>query len=105
MQSVTKVNVKGKPNYLGAIAGGVAGAALGNQIGKGDGNTAATVIGAVGGAVAGREVEKRVRSNTVYDVVVKLNDTSSKTVRFESDPGFKAGSKVKVSGDTLVVNE
>lgn len=105
VQSVTKVKVKGKPNYLGAIAGGVAGAALGNQVGKGDGNTAATVIGAVGGAVAGREVEKRVRSNTAYDVVVKLNDASSKTVRFESDPGFKVGSKVKVSGDTLVANE
>ena len=105
VQSVSKVKVKGKSNYLGAIAGGVAGAALGNQVGKGDGNTAATVIGAVGGAVAGREVEKRVRSNTVYDVVVKLNDASTKTVRFETDPGFKAGSKVKLSGDTLVSNE
>lgn len=105
VQSVSKVKVKGKPNYLGAIAGGVAGAALGNQVGKGDGNTAATVIGALGGAVAGREVEKRVRSNTVYDVVVKLNDASTKTVRFETDPGFKAGSKVKVSGETLVANE
>ena len=105
VQSVSKVKVRGKPNYLGAIAGGVAGAALGNQVGKGDGNAAATVLGAVGGAVAGREVEKRVRSTTVYDVVVKLNDASTKTVRFEADPGFKVGSKVKLSGETLVANE
>lgn len=102
VQAVNVANVKGKPNFLGAIAGGVAGAALGNQVGKGDGKTAATVLGAVGGAVAGREVEKRVRSGTRYDVVVKLDDGSSRTVSFEADPGFKVGSKVRISGETLV---
>lgn len=105
VQSVNAVKVKGKPNYVGAIAGGVAGAALGSQVGKGDGNTAATVVGAVGGAVAGREIEKRVRSTTRHDVVVKLNNGTLKTVSFEADPGFKAGSKVKLSGETLVSNE
>jgi len=102
VQAVNVVKVKGKPNFLGAIAGGVAGAALGNQVGKGDGKTAATVLGAVGGAVAGREVEKRVRSGNRYDVVVKLDNGSSKTVSFEADPGFKVGSKVKLSAETLV---
>jgi len=105
VQAVNKVKVKGKPNYLGAIAGGVAGAALGNQVGKGDGNTAATVLGALGGAVAGREIEKNVRSGTRYDVVVKLDDGSSRTVRYEAEPGFKVGSKVKFSGESLVSNE
>lgn len=105
VQAVNKIKVKGKPNYLGAIAGGVAGAALGNQVGKGDGNTAATVLGAVGGAVAGREIEKNVRSGTYYDVVVKLGDGSSRTVRYETDPGFKVGGKVKLSGESLVSNE
>ena len=105
VQSVTKVKLKGKPNYLGAIAGGLAGGVLGNQVGKGDGNTAATVIGAVGGAVAGREIEKRARSNTVYDVVVKMGDGGTRTVRFDNEPAFKAGSKVKLSGDTLVADE
>ena len=57
------------------------------------------------GAVAGREIEKRVRSTTRYDVVVKLNNGTLKTVSFEADPGFKAGSKVKQSGETLVSNE
>ena len=83
----------------------MAGAALGNQVGKGDGNTAATVIGAVGGAVAGREIEKRVRAGTVYDVVVKMDDASTRTIRFTNQPVFTAGSKVKVSGDTLVAND
>ena len=105
VESVTKVKVKGKPNYAGAILGGVAGGALGNQVGKGDGNTAATVIGAVGGAVAGREIEKRVRTKNFYDVAVKMPDATTRTVRFEAEPAFKVGSKVKLSGDTLVTNE
>ena len=105
MPSYSSVKLKGKPNYVGAIADGVAGAALGNQVGKGDGNTAATVIGAVGGAVAGREIEKRVRTTTVYDVVVKMDDASTRTVRFEAQPAFQAGSKVKVTGDTLVASD
>ena len=38
----------------------------------------------VGGAGAGREIEKRVRTTTVYDVVVKMDDASTRTVRFEA---------------------
>lgn len=105
VESVKKVKVKGKPNYVGAIIGGVAGGALGNQVGKGDGNTAATVIGAVGGAVAGREIEKQARSKDYYDVMVRMADASLRTVRFETEPVFKAGAKVKVSGDTLLAND
>lgn len=102
---INEVKVKGKPNYVGAIAGGVAGAALGNQIGKGDGNTAATVAGAVGGALVGREIEKKVRETTQYDVVVKLNDGSSKTVRFEQAPPFNVGAKVRVDGNNVVATQ
>lgn len=103
--SVTKVKVKGKSNYVGAIAGGVAGAALGNQIGKGDGNTAATVLGAVGGALAGREIEKRVKSGNRYDVLVRLDNGSTRTVSYENDPGLKAGAKVQFVGDVLQARE
>ncbi len=103
--SVNQVKVKGKPNYLGAIAGGVAGAALGNQVGKGDGKTAATVLGAVGGAVAGREIEKRVRSGIRYDVAVKLDNGSTRSVSYEADPGLAVGAKVQFDGDTLRVRE
>lgn len=97
--SVTKV--KGKTNYIGAIAGGVAGAALGNQVGKGTGNTAATILGAVGGAVAGREIEKNVKSGNRYDVAVKLDNGTSRTMSYNNDPGFKSGAKVQFVGDVL----
>ena len=103
--AINSVKVKGKPNYVGAIAGGVAGAALGSQVGKGDGNTVATVAGAVGGAVAGREIEKKVRETTHFDVVVKMNDGSTKTVRFDKAPTFNVGAKVRVDGNTVVAAE
>lgn len=99
--SVTRVKVKGKPNYIGAIAGGVAGAALGNQVGKGSGNTAATILGAVGGAVAGREIEKNVKSGNRYDVVVRLDNGTSRTMSYDNDPGVAVGTKVQFVGDVL----
>ena len=102
VQAVNKVEVKGEPNYVGAIAGGVAGAALGNQVGGGDGRKLATVLGAVGGAVAGREVEKRVRAETYYDVVVKFDGGNMRTVRYKADPGLPIGGKVRLDGETLV---
>lgn len=101
--SVNKVKVKGKTNYIGAIAGGVAGAALGNQVGKGSGNTAATILGAVGGAVAGREIEKNVKSGYRFDVVVRLDNGTSRTMSYDNDPGVAAGTKVQFVGDVLQV--
>jgi outer membrane lipoprotein SlyB len=99
--SVKKVKVKGQSNYIGAIAGGVGGAALGNQVGKGDGKTVATILGAVGGAFAGREIEKQVKSDYRYDVVVRLDNGSSRTLSYASDPGLASGAKVQVVGDAL----
>ncbi len=99
--SVTRLKVKGEPNYIGAIAGGVAGAALGNQVGKGSGNTAATILGAVGGAVAGREIEKRVNTDTRFEVVVRLDNGTTRTVSYDTDPGLAAGAKVQFVGDLL----
>ncbi len=102
---VNSVTVKGDPNYVGAIGGGVAGAVLGSQVGKGDGATAATVIGAVGGALAGREIEKRVRSKKYFDVIVKLDNGTFKTARFEKLPAFKVDNRVKFNGETLVAQQ
>lgn len=103
--SVKKVKVKGKSNYIGAIVGGVGGAALGNQVGKGNGNVAATILGAVGGAFAGREIEKQVKSDYRYDVVVRLDNGSSRTLSYDNDPGFKSGAKVRVVGEVLQTRE
>lgn len=87
---------------LGAVAGGVAGGLLGSQIGSGKGKTAATVVGVVGGALAGREVERRLRSDEEYEIVVRMDDGTYRSVRTDQTPTVRAGQKVRVVGDTVV---
>src|SRR6185295_3868089 len=98
---VKEVTVKGEGTGLGAVAGGVAGAVVGSQVGSGRGKVLAEVAGAAGGAYAGHQVEKYARSKKRYDVSVRLDDGSTKTVSFETAPSWRAGDKVKVVNETL----
>ena len=99
VESVHEVKVEGKSTGLGAVGGAVAGGLLGNQFGSGKGKTAMTVAGAVGGGFAGNAIEKNVRSETAYDVKVRMQDGSLRTVR-ESQT-YASGTKVVVDGNTL----
>lgn len=101
VESVQAVQQKGEGSGLGVAGGAVAGGLLGHQVGGGNGKTAMTVIGAVGGAFAGNEIEKRARATTVYDVQVRMEDGSVRTIR-RSEP-VTAGTKVQVEGTTLRV--
>ena len=102
VESVTAVQQKGEGSGIGVAGGAVAGGLLGNQVGGGNGKTAMTVIGAVGGAFAGNEIEKRARATTVYDVKVRMEDGSIRTVR-RADP-VAAGTKVQIEGSALRVS-
>jgi len=93
------VKQKGQGTGLGAVAGGVVGGAIGNQFGRGGGRTAMTVLGAVGGGLAGNEIEKRARSETLYEVRVRMDDGSLRTLRQRTAP--KQGARVVVEGNTL----
>jgi outer membrane lipoprotein SlyB len=93
--SIVPVEVKGKTNGLGMIAGGVAGALVGNQIGSGNGNAVATVGGAAGGAYAGNEVEKRVKKSVRYKVRVRMPDGTYRTT-YEPNAHLAVGDKVKI---------
>lgn len=99
VESVNEVKKEGKGTGLGAVGGAVAGGLLGNQFGGGKGKTAMTVVGAVGGGVAGHAVEKKVRSETVYDVNVRMQDGSLRTV--QESQSYAIGTKVVVDGNTL----
>ncbi len=100
--SIHKVEVKGRTNGLGIIAGGVTGALIGNQVGRGNGNAIATVGGAAGGAFAGNELEKHFKKDTRYEVRVRLNDGTYRTTYDSSPPGYAIGDKVKVSNGRVV---
>jgi outer membrane lipoprotein SlyB len=102
IDAVSVSDKKGDGTGLGAVGGAVVGGLLGNQIGRGNGNTAATVVGAVGGALAGNEVEKRVKTTKEYHISVRMDDGSTRSFTFASDPAYMVGDKIKVIDGKLV---
>lgn len=101
VQAVNEVVVDGDGRVLGTVAGGVLGAVVGSQFGKGDGRTAAGVAGAVGGALLGREIQKRHNQRTQYEVVVRMNDGTQRTVVYADPPNLRVGDPVRLAGETL----
>jgi outer membrane lipoprotein SlyB len=101
VEGVRAVQRKGEGTGVGAVAGGVIGGVIGNQMGSGNGKKAMTVIGAVGGGVAGHEIEKRARSETVYEVRVRMDDGSLRTLTRAQAPA--PGARVRVDGQQLRV--
>ena len=104
VESVNAVQQKGEGGMVGMIGGGVAGALVGSQIGRGRGKTVAELAVAAGGALLGNEIEKKVHTTTHYDVVVRMDGGGSQTVSYAAQPGFSAGSHVRVENGTLVQN-
>jgi outer membrane lipoprotein SlyB len=101
VESVNAVQEKGEGSGVGAVAGGVLGGVVGHQVGGGNGKTAMTVLGAIGGGLAGHEVEKRVRSETRYDIRVRMEDGSSRV--FHQAQSIAVGTRVVAEGGALRV--
>jgi outer membrane lipoprotein SlyB len=102
IESITPVEVRNSGSGLGMVAGGVAGALLGNQIGRGNGNAIATIAGAAGGAYAGNEIEKNTKKSLRYQVRVRMDDGTSRSVSLSHPPAFAAGDKVRVVNGQVV---
>jgi len=99
VESVRTVQHAAPATGVGAVAGGVLGGVLGNQIGHGGGRTAATVIGAVGGGYAGHTIEQRTRTETRYQVSVRMDDGRLRTVETRTAPPI--GKPVTLQGQVL----
>ena len=99
VESVTEVKVQGETNGVGALAGGATGALVGNRIAGGNNRTLGGVVGAVGGGLIGNAIEKHHRQSIVYDVNVRMEDGSLRTVRESTAPPI--GEKVRVESDGL----
>ena len=104
VESIRSVEQAAEGSGLGMIAGGVLGGLLGHQVGQGRGNTATTIIGAAGGAYAGHQVEKNVKKGTRYDVNVRMNDGTLRTVSYDTEPGFRSGDQVRMVDGKWVRN-
>ena len=93
------VQVKGQNNGVGAVAGGLGGALVGSQIAGRGNHSVGGVIGAIGGGLLGNAIETHERTTTVYDVRVRMQDGSVRTVRQSTIPAV--GTRVDVEGNTL----
>ena len=93
------VQVKGQNNGVGAVAGGLGGALIGSKIAGRNNHTLGGVIGAVGGGLLGNAIESHERTTTAYDVRVRMDDGSVRTVRQAAVP--TVGQHVNVEGSTL----
>ena len=95
VEAVREIEQKGEGSWIGPVAGGVGGAILGKQVGKGKGNTIMTILGAAGGAYAGNEIEKRVRTSKHWEVSVRLDDGSVRSVSYDAAPAWRGGERVR----------
>jgi outer membrane lipoprotein SlyB len=99
VESVNAVKVEGQTNGVGALAGGATGALVGNRIAGSNNRTLGGVVGAVGGGLIGNAIEKHRRETIVYDVNVRMEDGTLRTVRESTAPAV--GDKVRVEADGL----
>ncbi|QDX82490.1 hypothetical protein B9N43_15365 [Denitratisoma sp. DHT3] len=102
IESVRQVVKEGEGSGIGAVAGGVLGGALGHGVGQGRGRDLATIAGAVGGAVLGNKIEKSQKSATLWETTVRFEDGTSRVVRNDSPPAWRAGDKVKVVNGAIL---
>ena len=102
VEAIRAVEVKGQSSGLGAVAGGIVGGVVGNQFGRGGTKTLLTVGGAAGGAFAGDAVEKNMKKHTAWQVTVRLDDGSARTLSQSAPPPFAVGDRVRiVDGNAL----
>jgi outer membrane lipoprotein SlyB len=99
VESVREVKEPGDAKGLGAIAGGVLGGVVGNKLGKGKGLV--TILGAAGGAFAGHQVEKHARADKRWEIAVRLDDGSQRTLSSDVQPVWHAGDRVRLVNDKL----
>jgi outer membrane lipoprotein SlyB len=106
VESIREIEKQGDvgPIGVGSVAGGVIGGVVGHQIGSGRGNDVATVVGAVGGAVAGHAIEKNMKKTKIYQITIRFEDGTSRTLSQSALPSWRPGDRVKVVGNEIQSN-
>jgi outer membrane lipoprotein SlyB len=102
IESIRPIKHTPPTSGVGAVAGGVVGGVVGNQIGGGNGKTAMTVLGAVGGGVLGNHIEKQQKTTTSYQVSVRMDNGTRRTVSLSQVGGWQVGERVRLQQGQLV---
>ena len=61
-----------------------------------------TVVGVGAGAYAGHEIEKNMNKSVSYQIRVRMNDGSLRTVYERAQPAVRIGEKVRVTRNGVV---
>jgi outer membrane lipoprotein SlyB len=96
IESVKEIEQAPDKTIAGPVAGGVAGAVIGHQVGEGRTRMIATAIGAGAGILAGRAIEKKVRTEKLWETTVRLEDGSTQSFKSEAQPAWQSGERVRV---------
>lgn len=97
--SVKAVTVQGQETGVGAVGGGAVGALVGSQVAGRGNHTVGGLLGAIGGALIGHQVEKHARQATAWDVRLRMDDGTERTLR--QSRAWRVGERVDVNGQTL----
>jgi outer membrane lipoprotein SlyB len=101
VESTRVITTRGEGSGVGAAGGAVLGGLLGNQVGGGHGKQLMTVAGAIGGAVAGNQIEGRVNAAHSYEITVRMDDGSTRTVQQSAASDWRSGDHVKIVDGVL----
>ena len=104
IEEVRTVEKPGQASGVGAVGGAVVGGILGHQVGAGRGKDLATVLGALGGGLGGNQVEKTVKKETEYQIVVRYDDGNRGTFTQATPPSWHKGDRVKVINGAIQSN-
>jgi outer membrane lipoprotein SlyB len=104
VEEVRTVEKAGQASGVGAVGGAVVGGILGHQVGAGRGKDLATILGALGGGLGGNQIEKTVKKEKEYQIVVRYDDGSKGLFTQATAPGWHKGDKVKVINGAIQAN-
>lgn len=96
IEFVREVERAGQAGGTGAVAGGVAGAVVGRGVSNERNRTFGTIAGGVAGAVAGHQIERAVKTNKYWEVIVRFEDGAARTYQQEQQPMWRQGDRVRV---------
>lgn len=104
VEEVRTVEKAGQSSGVGAVGGAVVGGILGHQVGSGRGKDLATILGALGGGLGGNQIEKTVKKEKEYQIVVRYDDGSKGLFTQAAQPSWHKGDKVKVVNGAIQAN-
>ena len=104
IEGVREIEKAGEGSGLGMAGGALGGAVLGKQFGNGRGRDALAILGAIGGGFAGHQVEKNVRTVKSYEVQVRMEDGSLRSIPSATQPNWRSGDRVRVEGGAISLN-